>query len=74
MPIWRWVKLLEQIGFCYVKNGQMSTSEQYFDSVINAYLTTQQDELVPIQEAYECLSSKHPLFLRLKEVESKYFS
>jgi len=74
MPIWRWVKLLEQIGFCYAKLGQLSEAELYFEKVVNLYLTADKDELVQVQEAYECLPPEHPFVSKLKEAEDEHFS
>ena len=73
MPIWRWVKLIEQIGYCYIKLGNIPQAESYFESVIDSYLTIEKDSLVPIREAYECLAPDHPLVLRLKDAEIKHF-
>lgn len=74
MPIWRWVKLLEQIGFCYTRLKKIELAEPYFEKVIREYISTEKGELVPIQEAYECLSSEHPLWVKLKEAENEQFS
>jgi len=74
MPIWRWVKLLEQIGFCYVKIGRLNEAVPYFESVIKSYLSYKDNELVPVQEAYECLPKDHLLVRRLKEAEEVHFA
>lgn len=74
MPIWRWVKLLEQIGFCYVMLQKMELATPYFEKVIQLYLSTEKDTLVNIQEAYECLAIEDPLRVSLKAAESKHFS
>ena len=63
MPIWR----------CYVKQAQLSKAEPYFEKVINAYNDIDKDELVPVQEAYECLPSEHPLISKLEMAENAYF-
>ena len=74
MPIWRTIKLNEQIGFCYAKLGQQDLAEKYFLKIISAYLEIEKDELVPIQEAYECLPPEHPLVQKLKQAEDEHFA
>jgi tetratricopeptide (TPR) repeat protein len=74
MPIWRWVKLMEQIGFCYAKTGRLKTAETWFERVIDAYQTIEKDELVPVQEAYECLPADHDIVAKLKKAENEHFA
>ncbi|GEM_PF-1247660 len=73
MPIWRYVKLLEQIGFCYTKEGNLEVAEEYFGKVEQAYLNAEPDELVPIQEAFECLDPDNLIVSRLAHAEKTHF-
>ncbi len=73
IPIWRWVKLLEQIGFCYAMQDRFHEAEEYFEKVINAYSTMEKNSLVPAQEAYECLESSHNMVSRLRSAEDEHF-
>ena len=74
MPIWRTVKLNEQIGYCYAKLNQLDVAEQYFRKVVSSYITVENCELVPVQEAYECLPADHPLVSELKKAEEIHFT
>ncbi|MFK7889047.1 MAG: tetratricopeptide repeat protein [Gammaproteobacteria bacterium] len=74
MPIWRVVKLNEQIGFCYAQLGQMEKAVAIFEVVLDSYVELDGCELVPIQEAYDCLPRGHALIDRLKEAEAVHFA
>ena len=56
------------------KLNQLDVAEQYFRKVVSSYVTVENYELVPVQEAYECLPADHPLVSELKKAEEIHFT
>jgi len=71
--LWRFVKLQEQIGFCYFKLGEKCKASSYFNSVLEFYRKENFDELVDPVEIYECLKPSNPIFRELKGIERAYY-
>ena len=72
-PLWRFVKLQEQIGFCYSKLGQYDLSIKYFNDVLDFYRKVDFEELVDPVEIFECLEPSEPVYRELKEIEWTYY-
>ena len=67
--VWRYVKLLEQIGYCYYKLDKKSTGEQFFKQLLDWYkILPEQDRPVPI-EMINCLPENHPYIIEMKKIE-----
>ena len=72
-PLWRFVKLQEQIGYCYHKLGKITESKKYFNDILVFYQNEAYDELVDPSEVYECLEETDPIYTNLKKIELKYY-
>jgi tetratricopeptide (TPR) repeat protein len=73
-PLWRTVKLLEQIGFCLHILGRIDEARPYFEEVLEFYENKSLSDLANPLEIYQSLSESDPLYVRLKEIENDYFS
>ncbi len=66
--LWRYVKLLEQVGYCYHQIHQEEKALKYFEKMAVYYRDENNPELlIEPMEIYDCLSQKHPLVILLKE-------
>ncbi|MEM7762443.1 MAG: tetratricopeptide repeat protein [Pseudomonadota bacterium] len=74
MPIWRLVKLHEQIGYCLWQTGDKAAGRDYFEKVLQAYRRLPNDTLVAVVEAYQCLDNADSLFVSLKDAEAAHFA
>jgi len=72
-PLWRYVKLLEQIGHCYHKTGNESEADKYFQLVLGFYKEEGFDELANPAEIFECLNESDTIFKQIKTIEDAYF-
>ncbi|MEM6721947.1 MAG: hypothetical protein AAF611_21645 [Bacteroidota bacterium] len=67
---WRYVKLLEQIGYCEYKLGNKKIGEFYFSQVLEWYKKLPEvDRAVP-SELLECLPKNHWIVIEIKKIET----
>lgn len=62
---WRYVKLQEQIGYCYHKLGEKEKALLYFERLLGFYQRESTDTLVNPAEIFECLDSDHGIVKQL---------
>lgn len=67
--IWRFVKLIEQIGYCKYKLGRIKEGRESFEEVLKWYEKMEFDELAVPSELLECLDDSDPIVVRIKEIE-----
>ena len=67
--IWRFVKLIEQIGYCKYKLGRIKEGRENFEQILKWYEELGFDELVVPSELLECLDGSDPIVIRIKEIE-----
>jgi tetratricopeptide (TPR) repeat protein len=67
--IWRYVKLIEQIGFCTYKLGNENAGIIFFERVLKWYKKTPENELARPSELLECLPENHRIVIEIKEIE-----
>lgn len=72
--LWRYVKLLEQIGYCYYKMDNITTGRLYFIDVLKQYQTYEFDELIFPMEVFQCLDEDDEIVLKLNEIEENYWN
>lgn len=65
---WRYVKLIEQIGYCHYKLGRKEIGRRKFEEVLNWYKKV--EELAVPTEIIECLDESDPLVIEIKEIEN----
>ncbi|MBI6118315.1 tetratricopeptide repeat protein [Salegentibacter maritimus] len=70
--LWRYVKLIEQIGFCTYKLGNETAGIVFFEKVLNWYKQTPENELARPSELLECLPENHRIIIEIKKIED-YF-
>lgn len=67
--IWRYVKLLEQIGYCEYKLGNEKKGREYFLNVLEWYRKLPiEDRAVPT-EMLACLPESDKIIIEIKEIE-----
>lgn len=71
-PIWRYVKLVEQIGYCNFQLGNQDLALQAFEEVAGYYEKYPSDELAVPVEMSKCLPEAHDLVQVLKST-GNYF-
>ncbi|MBU3010284.1 hypothetical protein KO506_02615 [Polaribacter vadi] len=67
--LWRYVKLIEQIGFCTYKSGNETAGIVMFEKVLNWYKKTPENELARPSELLECLPENHRIVIEIKKIE-----
>ena len=67
--LWRYVKLIEQIGFCYYKTGQQDIGREYFIETLDLYKNYKTSELAVPSELLECLSENDGIVREIKKIE-----
>lgn len=72
--LWRYVKLKEQIGYCYHKLGNLDGATRYFNEVLDFYYGEPFDELANPVEIYECLEDNDKTYKALKLIEKAHYS
>jgi len=70
-PIWRFVKLQEQIGYCNYQLGKRDSGEAWFYKVIQAYQSYPSSDLAHPSEMLSCLDEDHPLIKLLRPLLGK---
>jgi tetratricopeptide (TPR) repeat protein len=67
--LWRYVKLIEQIGFCTYRLGNETAGILFFEKVLNWYIKTPENELARPSELLECLPENHRIVIEIKKIE-----
>jgi|TARA_B110000908_G_C9943343_1_gene309215 tetratricopeptide (TPR) repeat protein len=67
--LWKYVKLIEQIGFCTYKLGNETAGIVFFEKVLNWYIKTPENELARPSELLECLPKNHRIVIEIKKIE-----
>lgn len=67
-PIWRFVKLKEQIGYCYYNLGNFVLGERYFEEVVKYYMKLPIDETAAPHEMRRCLPKDHKLIIEMNQI------
>ena len=68
--LWRYVKLIEQIGFCYHKLGNQSLGRKYFEEVVDWYQKLSFDEVAVPTEMKQCLPESDELIIKIEKLEN----
>jgi tetratricopeptide (TPR) repeat protein len=68
--IWRYTKLIEQIGYCEYKLGNKQLGEQYFKEVLEWYRKLPEIDRVVPSELIECLPEEHWIVKEMKTIET----
>lgn len=68
--VWRYTKLIEQIGYCYYKLGDKQKGEEYFEEVLVWYKRLPETDRVVPYELISCLPKKHPIVIEIKIIET----
>ncbi len=66
---WRYVKLLEQIGYCHHQLGRVDVARQIFTEVVDLYQQHTQEDLAAPTELLACLAETDELVIAVKDVE-----
>jgi tetratricopeptide (TPR) repeat protein len=67
---WRYVKLIEQIGYCNYKLGNKKDGEKHFEIVLEWYKKLDDDDHLAVpSELIECLPSNHKIVKEIKKIE-----
>lgn len=67
--IWRYVKLIEQIGYCNHKLGNLELGRQQFKEVLEWYRKLPYDERAYPVELLQCLSESDEIAIEIKQIE-----
>ncbi len=67
--VWRYVKLIEQIGYCYYKLGNRAVGEQHFEKVLEWYKKLPKIDRVVPSELMDCLPDDHDIVIAMKKIE-----
>lgn len=68
--VWRYTKLIEQIGYCQYKLGNKKIGEQHFEEVLAWYKKLPEIDRVVPQELMECLPKNHCIVSKMKKIET----
>ncbi len=68
--VWRYTKLIEQIGYCYYKLGKKKLGEQYFEEVLGWYKKLPEIDRVVPSELISCLPNNHWIVIEMKKIET----
>lgn len=69
IQVWRYTKLIEQIGYCEYKLGNKQIGEQYFEEVLESYKKIPEIDRVAPSELIECLPKNHRIVTEIKKIE-----
>ncbi len=67
--VWRYVKLIEQIGYCHFKLGNKEIGRKKFEKVLTWYKKSEIGELAVPTEMIECLDESDPIVKEIKKIE-----
>ncbi len=68
--VWRYTKLIEQIGYCQYKLGNKQIGEQHFEEVLEWYKKLPEIDRVVPSELIECLPKNHRIVTEIKKIET----
>ncbi len=66
--VWRYTKLIEQIGYCEYKLGNKKIEEKHFEEVLKWYKKLPEIDRVTPSELIECLPKKHRIVIEMKKI------
>lgn len=66
---WRYVKLLEQIGYCHHQLGRVDVARLIFTEVVNLYKQHDGEDLATPTELLACLPETDELVIAIKTIE-----
>lgn len=67
---WRYIKLIEQIGYCEYKLGNEKIGEKYFEEVLEWYKKLPEIDRVIPSELIDCLPKNHRIVAEIKKIET----
>jgi len=67
--IWRYVKLIEQIGFCHHKLGNIDKGRKKFEQVFDWFKKLPEEDRAAPTEMLECLDNNDELIIQIKQLE-----
>ena len=67
--IWRFVKLIEQIGYCHFKLGRKEIGRKKFEEVLSWYKKKDLGAMAVPTELIECLDESDQIVIEIKEIE-----
>jgi tetratricopeptide (TPR) repeat protein len=70
LAIWRYIKLIEQIGYCEYKFGNEIIGEKYFQEVLKWYKKIPETDRVIPSELIDCLPQDHRIVSEIKKTET----
>ncbi len=68
--IWRYVKLIEQIGFCNYKLGNRDLGRQQFQEVLQWYKELPMEDRPVPTEMLQCLPESDEIVIEIKKIET----
>ncbi|WP_459210043.1 hypothetical protein [Aquimarina rhabdastrellae] len=68
--VWRYTKLIEQIGYCEYKLGNKKIGENYFEEVLEWYKKLPETDRVVPTELITCLPKNHWIVTEMKKIET----
>ena len=68
--VWRYTKLIEQIGYCKYKLGNKKSAEIHFEEVLKWYKKLPEIDRVVPSELIECLPKDHWIVIEIKKIET----
>ena len=68
--VWRYTKLIEQIGYCEYKLGNEKIGEKHFEEVLEWYKKLPEIDRVAPSELIECLPNNHRIVTEMKKIET----
>jgi tetratricopeptide (TPR) repeat protein len=68
--VWRYTKLIEQIGYCQYKLGHKQIGEQHFEEVLEWYKKLPETDRVVPSELIDCLPKNHRIVTEMKKIET----
>ena len=68
--IWRYTKLIEQIGYCEYKLGNEKIGEKHFEEVLEWYKKLPEIDRVVPSELMDCLPKTHRIVTEMKKIET----
>ena len=66
---WRYVKLIEQIGFCNYKLGNKEIARKQFQEVLDWYRRLPMEDRAAPMEMLQCLPESDEIIMEMKEIE-----
>ena len=70
---WRYVKLLEQIGYCHYKLGNTDRGRTYFQDVLEWFRKLPSEDIVPPGDLLDCLPDTDEIVIEIRRIEEAYY-